>query len=49
MVVLKIARVVIENAVVWVESCGICGKVGVVEGGGWLEFRGLMWWGVLDW
>lgn len=33
-----------ENAVVWVESGGVWGKVGIVGGGEWLEFRGLMWW-----
>lgn len=49
MVVLEIVRTAIENAVVWVESGGIWDKLGVDEWGGWLEFRGLVWWGVLDW
>lgn len=39
MVVLKIAGMVIENAVVWVESGRIWGKMGVDGWGGWLEFR----------
>lgn len=41
-VVLKIAGMVIENAVVWVESGGIWVKVGVDGRGGWLEFRGMV-------
>lgn len=42
MVVLKIAGMVIENAMVWVESGRIWDRVGVDWWGGWLEFRGMV-------